>query len=186
MVLTRSNVRLFHFEADHHETHVPTFRRQAQAHARFSRPDEERGWPQSSFGTAREGPSPARSLIDRRAAAMLRGSRRYRLTGTGAFDTVFRTGRRREGEFLQMICVAAAREYGRIGIVIGKKALPRAVDRNRMRRMLRVCVRNARPGIDGYDLVVRLKKGAPRTKFRSIATEAVRLLAAIAPAPSSP
>jgi hypothetical protein len=47
-------------------------------------------------------------------------------------------------------------------------------------------VRNARPGIDGYDLVVRLKKGAPRTEFRSIATEAARLLAAIAPAPSSP
>ena len=186
MVLTRSNVRLFHFEADHHETHVPTFRRQAQAHARFSRPDEERGRPQGSLGTASEGPGPARTLIDRRAAAMLRGSRRYRLTGTGAFDTVFRTGRRREGEFLQMICAAAAREHGRIGIVIGKKALPLAVDRNRVRRMLRVCVRNARPGIDGYDLVVRLKKGAPRTAFRSIATEAARLLAAIAQTPPSP
>jgi len=117
---------------------------------------------------------------------MLRGSRRYRLTGTGAFDTIFRTGRRREGEYLQMICVAAEREYGRIGIVIGKKALPLAVDRNRVRRMLRVCVRDARPGIDRYDLVVRLKKGAPRTEFRSIATEAARLLAAIAPTPQTP
>ena len=186
MVLTRSNVRLFHFEADHHETHVPTFRRQAQAHARFPRPDEERGWPESTFRTAREGPRPARALIGRRAAAMLRGSRRYRLTGTGAFDTIFRTGRRREGEYLQMICVAAEREYGRIGIVIGKKALPLAVDRNRVRRMLRVCVRDARPGIDRYDLVVRLKKGAPRTEFRSIATEAARLLAAVAPTPQTP
>ena len=97
------------------------FHHKAQAHARFSRPDEERGRPQGSLGAAREGPGPARTLIDRRAAAMLRGSRRYRLTGTGAFDTVFRTGRRREGEFLQMICVAAAREHGRIGIVIGKR-----------------------------------------------------------------
>jgi len=117
---------------------------------------------------------------------MLRGSRRYRLTGAGAFETVFRTGRRREGEFLQMICMAAARKPGRIGFVIGKKALPLAVDRNRVRRMLRVCVRNARPGIEGYDLVVRLKKGAPRTEFRSIASEAVRLLAGIAPTKPSP
>jgi ribonuclease P protein component len=117
---------------------------------------------------------------------MLRGSRRHRLTGIGAFDTVFRTGRRREGEFLQMICVAAAREHGRFGIVIGKKALPLAVDRNRVRRMLRVRVRDARPGIDGYDLVVRLKKGAPRTEFRSIAIEAARLLATIVPGPQSP
>jgi len=116
---------------------------------------------------------------------MLRGSRRYRLTGTGAFDTVFRTGRRREGEFLQMICMPAARQQGRFGIVIGKKALPLAVDRNRVRRMLRVCVRDAQPGIDGYDLVVRLKKGAPRTEFRSIAKEAARLLATIAPAPQA-
>jgi ribonuclease P protein component len=114
---------------------------------------------------------------------MLRGSRRYRLTGTGAFDTVFRTGRRREGEFLQMICVTAAREHGRIGIVIGKRALPLAVDRNRVRRMLRVCLRDARPGIDRYDLVVRLKKGAPRTEYRSIVAEAARLLAAIVPSP---
>jgi ribonuclease P protein component len=182
MVLTRSNVRLFHFEADHHETHVPTFRRQAQAHARFPRPDEERGRPESTFRAAREGPGPARALIDRRAAAMLRGSRRSRLTGIGAFDTVFRNGRRREGEFLQMICMPAARQHGRFGIVIGKKALPLAVDRNRVRRMLRVCVRDARPGIDGYDLVVRLKKGARRMEFRSIAKEAARLLAAFAPA----
>ena len=114
---------------------------------------------------------------------MLRGCRRYRLTGTGAFDTVFRTGRRREGEFLQMICVAAARECGRAGIVIGKKALPLAVDRNRVRRMIRVCLREARPAIDPFDLVVRLKKGAPRTEFRLIATEAARLLAAIVPSP---
>jgi ribonuclease P protein component len=117
---------------------------------------------------------------------MLRGSRRYRLTGTGAFDAVFRTGRRREGEFLQMICVVAVREFGRTGIVIGKKALPLAVDRNRVRRMLRVCLRDARPAIDGYDLVVRLKKGAARTEFRSIATEAAGLLAAIVPNPRAP
>jgi ribonuclease P protein component len=79
-----------------------------------------------------------------------------------------------------MIGVAAARDWGRIGIVIGKKALPLAVDRNRVRRMLRVCLRDARPAIDGYDLVLRLKKGAPRTAFRAIAAEASRLLAAFA------
>jgi ribonuclease P protein component len=111
---------------------------------------------------------------------MVRGSRRYRLTGTGAFEAVFRTGRRREGEFLQMICTTAARECGRVGIVIGKKALPLAVDRNRVRRMLRVCLRAARPAIERYDLVVRVKKGAARSEFRAIAAEATLLLGAIA------
>ena len=111
---------------------------------------------------------------------MVRGGRRFRLTGSGAFETVFRSGRRREGAYLQVVSVAAARECGRAGFVIGRKALPLAVDRNRVRRMLRVVLRNARPAIDGYDVIVRLKRGAPRAEFPSIAVEAARLLATLA------
>ena len=110
---------------------------------------------------------------------MLRGSRRYRLTGTGAFDAVFKSGRRSEGRFLQMICATAARECGRAGIVIGSKALPRAVDRNRIRRMLRVRLGEARPAIERYDLVLRLKQAAPRALFHEIADEASRLLSTL-------
>ena len=114
------------------------------------------------------------------------GSRRYRLTGTGAFDAVFRNGRRSDGRFLQVICAVAARECGRAGIVIGKKALPRAVDRNRIRRLLRVRLCKARPAIERYDLVLRLKKAAPRAEFHLIADEASRLLSAITAARESP
>lgn len=110
---------------------------------------------------------------------MVRGSRRFRLTGPGAFETVFRNGRRREGAYLQMVSVAAARDCGRAGFVIGRKALPLAVDRNRVRRMLRVVLRDAQPMIKGHDVIVRLKRGAPRAEFRAIVAEAVRLLASI-------
>jgi ribonuclease P protein component len=71
---------------------------------------------------------------------------------------------------------------GRVGFVIGKKALPLAVDRNRVRRMLREAVRAARPGIEGHDVILRLKRGCPRHEFRLIAAEAARLLAALAAA----
>jgi ribonuclease P protein component len=111
---------------------------------------------------------------------MVRGSRRFRLTGPGAFEAVFRSGRRREGTYLQMVSVAKARECGRTGFVIGRKALPLAVDRNRVRRMLRVMLQSARPKIDGYDVIVRLKRGAPRAEFPLIVTEAERLLASLA------
>ena len=111
---------------------------------------------------------------------MLRGSRRYRLTGTGAFEAVFRSGRRREGQFLQLITMPAAREIGRTGIVIGRKALPLAVDRNRVRRLLRVRLHEARPAIERHDLVLRLKKRAARSEFALIADEAAQLLSAIA------
>jgi ribonuclease P protein component len=61
--------------------------------------------------------------------------------------------------------------------VIGKKALPLAVDRNRVRRLLREALRRARPGIESYDVILRLKRGCPRHEFRLVAAEAVRLLA---------
>ena len=112
---------------------------------------------------------------------MLRGSRRYRLTGTGAFEQVFRSGVRREGEFLQLVSVAAARECGRVGFVIGRSALPLAVDRNRVRRMLRAALHDARPAIEGHDVIVRLKRRPARSEFPMVAAEAARLLAALAP-----
>ena len=117
---------------------------------------------------------------------MAQGSRRHQLTGAGAFEAVLRSGRRRDGEYLEIIAMAAARDYGRVGMVIGRKALPRAVDRNRVRRMLRVVLRDARPAIGNYDLIVRLKRGAPRTAFPLIAADAARLLASVAMQSRSP
>jgi ribonuclease P protein component len=111
---------------------------------------------------------------------MLRGTRRFRLSGTGAFERVFRSGRRREGEFLQLVSTVAERACGRVGFVIGRKALPLAVDRNRVRRMLRGALRDARPAIDRFDLIVRLKRGAPRAEFPRILREATALLVAVA------
>jgi ribonuclease P protein component len=112
---------------------------------------------------------------------MVRGSRRYRLTGTGVFEALLRSGVRRDGEYLQLVSTAAAREYGRAGFVIGRKALPRAVDRNRLRRMLRARMDAARPAIAGYDLIVRLKRRAPRANFGQIAAEGACLLASLTP-----
>jgi hypothetical protein len=41
-------------------------------------------------------------------------------------------------------------------------------------------LQSARPKIDGYDVIVRLKRGAPRAEFPLIVTEAERLLASLA------
>ena len=110
---------------------------------------------------------------------MVRATRRCRLTGTGAFETVFRTGRKSEGQYLQLVSVAAARECGRVGFVIGKKALARAVDRNRVRRMLRVVLRDARPTIDRLDVIVRVKRGMPKEEFPRVVVEAAQMLASL-------
>jgi ribonuclease P protein component len=175
--ITRSNVRLFQPEAVDHETHVPAFRRQAQAHAWFSCPDEDRRRPQGALRAARQGPQAARTLTNRVAAARPKGARRYRLSGAGEFDALFRRARRVEGRFLQLLWSEAAREPGRAGFAIPAKALPRAVDRNRLRRMLREAVRAARPSIESMDVILRLRRSAPRAEFASIVREAAQMLA---------
>jgi ribonuclease P protein component len=169
--------KAFSLKAVNHETHVPTFRRPPQADPRFPRPDEVGRRPQSALGASRQGPRPAHALTSTRPAA--RGARRYRLTGIGEFDALFRRGRRDEGAYLQLVSAAAAQAPGRVGFVIGKKALPLAVDRNRVRRQLREVLRQARPAIEAYDVILRLKRGCPRAEFRQVAAEAARLLAAL-------
>ena len=79
-----------------------------------------------------------------------------------------------------MLWSPAARSPGRAGFAIGTKALPRAVDRNRIRRMLREVLRKARPAIESYDVILRLKRGTPRAEFALIAAEAARMLSILA------
>ena len=105
------------------------------------------------------------------------GVRRYRLTGPGAFEALFRAGRRTEGAWLQVIAAAAPSVPGRVGYVIGKKALKSAVARNRVRRALRVAVGGARPGVEAFDVIVRLKRGCARHEVPAVAAEATSLLA---------
>jgi ribonuclease P protein component len=69
-----------------------------------------------------------------------------------------------------LIAAPAAQNPGRVGYVIGRKAMPRAVDRNRLRRRLRESVRAARPAIEQFDMIVRVRRPVPREAI----AEAVR------------
>ncbi len=50
------------------------------------------------------------------------------------------------GDYLQLVAAPAARSPGRVGLVIPKRVLPLAVDRNRVRRMLRAAARRRTAG----------------------------------------
>jgi ribonuclease P protein component len=90
---------------------------------------------------------------------------------------VFAAGVRLDAHFLQLIAAPAAQDPGRVGYVIGRKAMPRAVDRNRLRRRLRECVKRARPAIERFDIIVRVLRGVARADIPSAVTESVLLLA---------
>jgi ribonuclease P protein component len=106
-------------------------------------------------------------------------ARSYRLSGRGAYDALFAAGRRRDGTYVQLLSLPAGVAPGRAGYAIPKKLLPLAVDRNRVRRLLREAVRAARPAVLAFDVILRVRRGCPRGEFRRMRTEAGDLLASL-------
>jgi len=68
-------------------------------------------------------------------------------------------------------------DQARIGIVTSKKVAPRAVDRNRVKRMVREVFRSCRGRLGGLDVVVRLRRCPPRGSEYQARNELMRLLA---------
>jgi ribonuclease P protein component len=85
-------------------------------------------------------------------------ARRYRLTKTDEFSSVFGFRRAIRGKWL-MLHYQPRPEIeadARLGLVVGKKLLKRSVDRNRLKRIVREQFRLRRASLPGCDLVVRL------------------------------
>jgi len=75
-----------------------------------------------------------------------------------------------------LLALAAALPHGRVGYVIARKQLSRAVDRNLLRRLLREAVRSKRPGIESFDIIFRLRRGCTRSEIRGLSLEAAALM----------
>lgn len=56
----------------------------------------------------------------------------------------------------------------------------RAVDRNRLRRRLREVVRAARPALEAFDIILRVKRIVARADIAAAVVESQRLVARLA------
>jgi ribonuclease P protein component len=92
---------------------------------------------------------------------------------------LFERGVRRDAHFLQLIAAPAAQDPGRVGYDIGRKAMPRAVDRNRLRRRLRESVRATRPAIERFDIILRVRQRVRHIDIALAVDESRRLLLAL-------
>jgi ribonuclease P protein component len=90
-----------------------------------------------------------------------------RLNRPPEFDRVFRTAtvRRSQGA-LRLSAVANRMPAARLGLVVSKRALPGAVQRNRARRVLRETFRQQRATLPSMDIVVQVTGDASNRAYR--------------------
>ena len=104
-------------------------------------------------------------------------ARRYRLTKTDEFSSVFGFRRAIRGKLLMLHY--QPRPEGmtepRLGLVVGKKLLKHAVDRNRLKRIVREQFRLRRASLPGVDLVFRLAVKPKPLDGKQIADDIVAL-----------
>lgn len=72
------------------------------------------------------------------------------------FDRVFADNQRARTDYVMVMARPNGIGHPRLGMVIAKRLLARAVDRNRIKRCVRECFRSVRADLPPCDFVVRL------------------------------
>jgi len=98
--------------------------------------------------------------------------RSARLLERADFEATLATGTVRRRRYFALYVRRNGREEARIGLITSKRVAPRAVDRNRAKRLVREAFRQRRHGLGGLDLVVQLR----RCPGKDAAAELSRLL----------
>jgi len=86
--------------------------------------------------------------------------RRARLLRPAEFKTVFERGQRLHEKGLTAIAAANTVGHARLGLAVSKKAVPLAVERNRIKRQIRESFRLHQPRLPAADLVILVKPGS--------------------------
>lgn len=82
-----------------------------------------------------------------------------RLRQSDEFAAVFRNGRRHVRSGLVVIVAPGGHEQARLGLALAKRRIARAVDRNRVKRVIRESFRAVCGKLDTVDIVVLARSG---------------------------
>jgi ribonuclease P protein component len=80
-----------------------------------------------------------------------------KLRKTDEFSSVFRFKCLQRGNLLDLYAAPNGLDHPRLGLIVPKRVLARAVDRNQVKRILREVFRLMQAGLGGMDVVIRLR-----------------------------
>lgn len=83
--------------------------------------------------------------------------RKYRLVSKQDFQSVFAKSHKITAKHLIVLYKSNELGYPRLGVMLSKEKLPKAVDRNRLRRILRDSFRQQKNALKGLDIIVLLR-----------------------------
>ena len=103
------------------------------------------------------------------SAARLRRPEEFKLT--------LRSSRRKRGVWFTLAASANTAGRSRIGVVVPRRVVAKAVQRNRLKRIVRDTFRRISPPLPAVDLVVQVHAAPPpRVDSRALREELIRLL----------
>ena len=85
-------------------------------------------------------------------------SKEHRLLDKAAFNAVFSNAKKLHCSPFVVLCRASSQDLARLGLVIGKKKVSKAVERNRLKRVIRESFRKQK--MSSLDVVVIAKHHA--------------------------
>jgi len=165
-------------ESSYAEENVSTEQSPPRKEARVSRThgDEER--PRRTQAPSSQGPQ----AINGSALLSFSLPKEARLAKRAEFLRVYEQGARFEGRFMTVFVLPTKRPLHRLGVTATKKAIGKAHDRNRAKRLLRETFRLSRAELDRveqkYDWVINARRSLvwcklekPLAEFRSIVAQ---------------
>jgi ribonuclease P protein component len=87
------------------------------------------------------------------------------------YEEIFGKSKKLSTEHFSILCAPNSLGYPRLGLVVGKKAVPGAVERNRVKRVLREVFRLNKPLFGSMDVVFVAKKGSEKLDYSSAKRE---------------
>lgn len=153
--------------ASSNETNIPAQQPATQAYTRISCAHGHQGRTEGDKSPACQGTRPPDPV-----GLPVTGSRfpkRSRLSSPAQFREAFARGKRCNTDFFTVIAVPNGLDYARLGLAVSKRKARLAVQRNRLKRLIRESFRVNQQRLSGVDIVV-----IPRAPANGASSAALR------------